>query len=102
MGQKSVCLNCRKAFNIDTYNLPITEKCPECNGDFILYPHLFQPPRKNDLNAWKVVRFLYNNGFIYYHIRNETNTGTVRYPHTIIEAKEFIEKYKDQAIDISR
>ena len=102
MGHKIVCLNCRSSFNRDTDNLGVPEKCKKCGDEVIWYPHLFQPPKKNDLNAWKVVRFLYNNGFIYYHIRNEENTSTVQYPRTMIEAKEFVEKYKDQAIDIEK
>jgi rRNA maturation protein Nop10 len=100
MGHKLVCLNCRKANNIDIYNLHIPEMCNECGDKVTLYPHLFQPPKKSDLKAWKIVQFLFDNGFIYYHIRNEADTSTVQYPRTMLEAKEFIVKYKDQAITI--
>jgi DNA-directed RNA polymerase subunit RPC12/RpoP len=107
MGHKLVCFNCRKAFNRDINNLPILEKCQECGEKFVRYPHLFKPPKKDDKAAWKVVRYLYDHGFIYHHIWETITIGSngvenyqnyAKYPDNMIDAKDFVIKYKAQAL----
>lgn len=110
MGYKKVCLDCRKA-----YNRPVdlekahTSICPQCEKPMTELYHLFQPPKQTDIKKWNVVQFLVENGFRYYHIReNESidkKTGKVaeyqnyaKYPESMKDAKEFVELYKEQAI----
>jgi hypothetical protein len=53
-----------------------------------------------------VVRFLVENGFIYHHVYLKVEVkngiksleGYAKYPESLKEAKEFVVKYKAQAI----
>jgi DNA-directed RNA polymerase subunit RPC12/RpoP len=72
MGYKVICLNCRKAFNISSdYNAHVPKKCPECSSQLVMFNHKFQPPKQSDIKAWKVVAFLYENGFNYQHVQKD-------------------------------
>ncbi len=97
MGYKLVCLSCKKAFNLESDYLESakrSEKCPECGQMAVRYPHRFRPPKKSDDKRWEVVRFLYENGFVYEHITNADRSGYEKYPETIKEAREFVERLK--------
>ena len=106
MGHKSVCLNCKKAFNKKFDNESDREyKCPECGKQMILLSHRFRPPKKTEDSKWETVKYLIENGFYYQHIR-ETNHSNeylnreekyVEYPKTLREAKVFVERFKNQA-----
>ena len=107
MGHKSICLNCRKAFNQGSdYNNRIESNCPDCGQLRISMPHRFRPPKKTDVKKWDVVRFLIENGFRYQHIYKDVSlkngivdySNYAEYPHKMEEAKEFVVKYKEQAI----
>ena len=107
MGHKSICLNCRKAFNQGSdIDKRIESNCHECGQLRISMPHRFRPPKKTDNKKWEVVEFLINHGFKYQHIYKDIKSkkGIVdysnyaEYPTSLNEAKEFIEKYKEQAI----
>ena len=99
MGHKSVCLNCRKAYNnyIDLEEHK-KEICPECGGRMYFLSHLFKPPRRIDLKKWKVVKFLVEQGFDYSHLYELVGPGTYKqigkYPETMKEAQELVKKYK--------
>lgn len=101
MGYKKVCFSCRKAFSLylnDSSNFSLI--CPECGNPVTVLSHLFQPPKQNDIKKWKVAEYLKEHGFIYQHIFeiNPTDkTPYSQYPETMSEAKEFVEKYSDQA-----
>lgn len=82
-------------------NLHKPENCQECGKAYILYPHRFRPPKQSDINAWKVVSFLYEHGFEYQHIRDKQDRSDVKYPESLIDAREFVLEYKDQAIKTS-
>ena len=105
MGHKIVCLSCRKSFSKGRGNQHTPEKCPECGSQYISFTHRFKPPKKDDINAWKVVTFLYNHGFVYQHIYEDMsnsrdldqNRDYVTYPSSITDAKEFVVKYGAQA-----
>jgi len=108
MGHKSVCLHCRKAFNIGTNSNDFKDKvCPECGNKLVYFNHKFRPPKRNDLKAWKVVSFLYDHGFNYQHIykdlsisnkiNKDSSNNYVNYPETMEEAKEFVQEYRNQA-----
>lgn len=111
MGYKNVCLTCRKAFNrpLNTDTLRIF-KCPECGEPTVSLSHRFRPPTKDDLASWATVKLLVENGFTYDHIYlkiEEKNgvksyTGYAKYPENLRDAKEFIEKYKNQVIKNSK
>ena len=80
--------------------------CPECGQPMTLMTHRFRPPRKDDDKKWLTVKYLVDNGFTYQHIYEETETKdkqkikriNVAYPDNLREAKEFVTKYRDQAI----
>ena len=109
MGYKKVCLTCKKAFNrpINLEKIHISI-CPECGKPMEELYHLFQPPKQTDIKKWKVVKYLVDNGFRYYHvwetvIKNSKGEITgyqnyAKYPESMNDAKEFVTKYKDQAI----
>ncbi len=106
MGHKVVCLNCQIAFSHGTnFNDRRDSTCPSCGQLMMDLPHRFRPPKKTDDRKWQVVKYLIENGFYYQHIydNNESNNyykpqNYVEYPDNIMDAKEFVEKYKNQAI----
>lgn len=107
MGYKETCLDCRVTFNRPiNFDKDRVFVCPQCGRQTISLNQSFRPPSKNDLKKWQVVRLLIENGFRYYHVYKtieESNTGLksytgyAKYPENLRDAKEFIEKYKDQA-----
>jgi len=107
MGHKSVCLSCYRVENLGTNltNIHI-DKCPLCFNQMIFVNHKFRPPKKSDKKSWELVKFLISEGFAFQHIyqngKSEFYKGKsenyVAYPTTMSEAKEFVIKYKDQAI----
>ena len=107
MGYKNLCIECRKTFNMGTDTQSIRHAdCPDCKNPMILMTHRFRPPRKQDDRKWKVVRFLIDNGFYYQHVYSRINNSDgiksyenpVLYPESMVSAREFVEKYKAQAI----
>lgn len=71
-----------------------------------LLSHRFRPPKKTDDKNWETVKFLIENGFHYDHVyqKIETNRNGLTsyqnyatYSDNIRDAKEFVEKYKEQA-----
>lgn len=106
MGYKNTCLDCRKAFNrpLNT-DANRVFKCPDCGNPTVSLSHLFQPPPKDDLKSWAVVKLLADNGFTYNHFYLKTEvengvatsfTGYAKYPDNLRDAEEFIKKYKGQ------
>ena len=51
-------------------------------------------PKKKTLKKWKVVEYLFENGFEYEHFYDFENEKYLKIPENIYEAKEFIENYK--------
>lgn len=72
----------------------------------ILMTHRFRPPKKDDDKKWLTVKYLAENGFTYQHVyqtsktkdKQESKKIKVAYPDNLRDAKEFVTKYKDQAI----
>ena len=103
MGYKSVCLEYNKA-----YNKPIEldrhkkEVCPGCGESMHVLSHMFRPPKKSDSKKWKVVRYLVESGFKYYHNFDMIKPGvylqTGKYPETMKEAEEFVKTYHASGI----
>jgi len=60
----------------------------------------------DDDKKWSTVKYLIDNGFAYQHIYEEIETKdkkkiiriNVAYPDNLRDAKEFVNKYKHQAI----
>ncbi len=107
MGHKVVCLDCRKSFSQGTDFEDRKEAvCPDCSQQMILLPHRFRPPKKGALKKWETVKYLVENGFRFQHIYEAKVTqghynrteNYVEYPDNLKDAKEFVEKYKSQAI----
>jgi hypothetical protein len=109
MGHKNVCFNCRKSYNQGTDWDNIREsKCPECGTLMKQVTHRFRPPKQSDVKKWNVAKFLMEQGFLYHHVwekvfKNEKGeiyalANYAEYPQSMREAKEFVEKYKEQAI----
>ncbi|MBO0324384.1 hypothetical protein J0X14_18900 [Muricauda sp. CAU 1633] len=107
MGHKKVCLNCRKAFNQNSdFEIQSGFTCPECGQKMVEVNYKFRPPKKSDLKAWQVSKFLIENGFSYQHIyKNIDNRNGladkenyVDYPKSMSDAKKFVTVYKNQAI----
>jgi DNA-directed RNA polymerase subunit RPC12/RpoP len=91
-----VCLECRKAFKRHNDIDALTMKCPECGGNAHRTSRKFKPPKRSDLEQWKKVRFLLEHGFRFFSVRDDTGAYT-RYPATLAEAREFVQKFRDQA-----
>jgi hypothetical protein len=76
-----------------------------------MFNHKFRPPKHSDLKAWKVVTFLYAHGFNYQHIQKDIPFDILKnmpesdwyeeYPSNMRDAKEFVEKYKSQALKLN-
>lgn len=105
MGHKKVCLSCRESFNLDPSDMHVQAyPCAKCGKWMSVLPHQFRPPRKTDEKGWKLVEFLVNNGFPFHHIEpketlNHSREKFIPYPSNLRDAKVFIEKHKDKAIN---
>lgn len=106
MGIKKLCLNCRKSFNMTSAKLVLSNlNCPECGNQAIAVTHRFRPPKIEDKRKWDVVKFLIENGFQYQHVSIyefdphgiQRFVSYAQYPENMIDAIEFVEKYKNKA-----
>ena len=111
MGYKKVCLDCRLSLSrpID-FGSELSYPCPTYSKPMILLPHRFRPPKKSDDKGWDLVRFYIANGFLFQHIYDPNikttdqlnrRTEFVEYPNNLRDAKEFVLKYKAQALKAS-
>ena len=100
MGYKTVCLNCRKAFNQGTdFEKFHIGNCPECGKLMLQVDQKFKPPKTADVKKWETAQFLIAHGFVYQRIyENKYQSPYVKYPENLKEAKEFVLKYSDQAL----
>ena len=101
MGYKKVCLECRIALNRDIdLGSELTYPCPECAKPMTLLSHRFRAPKKTDIKAWEIVKFLIENGFPFQHIYKiedgKITNEYAEFPKNMKEAKEFISIYKEQ------
>lgn len=60
----------------------------------------FSAPKSSDIKQWEKVRFLVTNGFLFQTVQDRNES--VRYPKTLDEAREFVAKYRKQAIPCAR
>lgn len=103
MGYKSVCLECKKAYNnsIDLDNHK-KEVCPDCGASMYFLSHMFKPPKKTDAKKWNVVKYLVESGFNYSHTYDLIAPGVYKqlgkYPETMKEAAEFVKSIHPSGI----
>lgn len=88
-----VCLSCRKSFK-----LPVAlhdRHCPQCAGTMIMLSRKFSAPKCKDLAQRAKVRFLIERGFRFYPVYDPCAGGmlTAKYPDTLEEAKNFVQRY---------
>ena len=99
------CLQCRKSFKRQSGGLhhgsdfPNELPCPDCGGSAHNFGRHFKAPKKTDRLQWQKVRFLFQHGFRFQKIRIRDSTESVPYPDTLQEARVFVERYRDHAID---
>lgn len=100
MGYKTICIDCRKVFNQGTDSLKFhLGNCPECGKLMTEVDQKFKAPKNSDDKKWETVKFLVNKGFIYQRIYQiKFQSPFVKYPENLRDAKEFVEKYADQAL----
>ncbi len=105
MGDKSVCFTCRKAFSTGTQDFK-EQVCSECGQPFVFFNHKFRPPKRADIKAWQVVRFLFEHGFNFQHVYKDLNahfrvmyssSNYAEYPESMEEAIDFVMRYRSQA-----
>ncbi|MDF1695331.1 MAG: hypothetical protein P1U56_05850 [Saprospiraceae bacterium] len=99
MGYKNVCFPCKKAFNQGTdFTYIRNAKCPDCGVMMSPMNHRFRPPKKSALAKWKTIEFLIDHGFYFQHIVHPDLSTYASYPETMSAAKEFVLKFKSQAL----
>lgn len=66
--------------------------------------HKFRPPPLSSDRAWKVVLFLVRHGFYFDSIPiiddHGSRTGTVPYPTTMEDARDFVQRYESFATPV--
>lgn len=107
MGYKIACLTCRKAFSNNLGHNQKLGTCQECGSHYVYFNHKFRPPKRNNLKAWQVVKFLNENGFNYQHVndkyvklRQYGYYTYAQYPKGMQQAKEFVAKFKTQKVNL--
>lgn len=58
----------------------------------------FAAPRSKELAQWEKIRYLIDHGFRFYPVFEPSCGGmkTVRYPATLAEAKDFVQRFAPQ------
>lgn len=98
------CLSCKTAhkrhFEDGPSAYPLKMKCPICKGTTYNLGRHFKAPKKSDGAQWEKVAFLIRHGFLFQKIRPDPSSSeSVPYPKTLKEAKDFVVKYKEWAIN---
>lgn len=84
------CFSCRKSFRRPVSEEP--RKCPDCGGQAVRLSRKFKAPKKDDVNAWLVVKFVVDSGLVYQSIHLEGGY-LAEYPKTMKEAEVFVAQY---------
>ena len=92
-----VCFSCRKSFKLP---IQVSDRyCPQCRNPMVRLSRKFSAPKASDFQQWSKVRYLVENGFLFYPVQEMIGPNAskrARYPKTLHEAKEFVEKFKAQ------
>ena len=96
------CFECNKSFKREfdpAKEYPLELKCPSCGGVSHNFGRHFKPPKKTDKKQWLKVKFLFEHGFNFQKIYDKNKNGeNIPYPKTLEEAKDFVIKYKEYAM----
>ncbi|MGK5066061.1 hypothetical protein [Janthinobacterium sp. RT4P48] len=93
-----VCLHCRKSFK---YPATTEERCcPQCRAALVMLSRKFSAPPARDAAQWAKIRFLIGHGFRFYSVYEPACGGmkAVRYPATLAEARDFVQKHAAQKV----
>jgi hypothetical protein len=93
-----VCFKCRKSFKYPVQVAP--RICPQCHGVLTRLSRKFSAPKSSDKAQWEKVRYLVENGFLFYPVQERIAPNASKraaYPKTLSEAKEFVVRFKSQA-----
>ena len=98
------CFTCRTSnmryFDAPPNLYPSNSECPVCKSVTFNLGRHFKAPKKSDTAQWKKVEFLVDHGFVFQKIRLDSNSyESVPYPETLSEAKDFVIKYREWAIN---
>jgi hypothetical protein len=97
-----VCFECRKCFKRQYDTSTSVRPCPHCKGNAIRMDIRFRVPKSSDNDEWKKIIFLAQHGFYFQKIYRLSESGgyqRVSYPSTLSEAKNFVKKYRSQALE---
>ena len=83
-----VCFECRKSFKRSA-DVRQSRPCPVCAGPTHPMNRKFKAPKQDDKKAWQIVRLLFDHGFRFASVVDETG-ARVQYPTTLAEAEEFV------------
>jgi len=86
-----VCFECRKSFKRSA-DVRQSRPCPICAGPTHPMNRKFKAPRQDETKAWQIVRLLFDHGFRFASVVDETG-ARVQYPTTLAEAKEFVRSH---------
>jgi hypothetical protein len=99
------CFTCKTAhkrhYEGSPGDYPPVMECPICKESAVNVGRHFKTPKKTDHEQWKKVRFLVDHGFVFQAVYEQSDDGgfyKVSYPKTLSEAREFVIKYKSQAL----
>jgi len=62
----------------------------------------FSTPRATDKAQWEKIKYLVEHGFIFQSVYEQTKDGgycKVSYPANLEEAREFVVKFREQAVE---
>lgn len=95
------CFTCRSTYKRPFEKTIAYRKCPHCGARAMVMNAHFRPPKKSDDRQWKKVQYLAEHGFNFQKIYLKEGSVWQRqaYPKDLEEAKEFVLRFKDQAID---
>src|SRR3989442_14886135 len=93
-----VCFGCRKSFKFPAQLG--TRLCPQCRAPMIRLSRKFSAPKASDIHQWEKVRYLVENGFLFYPVQEMVAPNASKrasYPRTLNEARTFVERFRSQA-----
>lgn len=97
------CFKCRSTYKRPFEKGVFYRKCPTCGSNAVLMDIRFRTPGKKDNKQWAKVEFLAKHGFYFQkvYLKEGCIWERQRYPDNLEEAKKFVRKFKEQAIDLS-
>lgn len=92
-----ICLDCQKAYKYE--HTDEQKICPQCKGKLTMLSRKFKTPKQSDGKEWAKIKYLIEHGFRFYSdIPSKHGVHQrVKYPETMQQAYELVEKYKKDA-----